>query len=269
MENIIEIKNLSFRYKNKFIFDDFAVEIKKGTWVTIAGANGAGKTTLVKILAGLEKHYAKIKILNKDLNKKNLFDIRRDVGFVFDNPDSFFACETVEDELAFSLENLAVAPATIKKKIDEISKLLKLDNMLDRNPSLLSGGEKQKVALGCALMLEPRILVLDEALMMIDINEKDEIFRILKDYCIRKRVTILSFTYNLDEAFYSDRLIVLNKGKIVVDGSFPYVFEEENVMRKIGLEVPFSVELSKKLNLYNLNSRVHLDIKGVVDELWK
>ncbi len=269
MNNIIEIKNLSFRYKNKFIFDDFTMDIKRGTWVTVAGANGAGKTTLVKILAGLEKSYSSIKILNTDLNKKNLFGIRKEVGFVFDNPDAFFACETVEDELAFSLENLAVAPSTIKKKITEISKLLKLDGLLKQNPSLLSGGEKQKVQLGCALMLEPRILILDEALMMIDINEKEELFKLLKDYCTKKRVTILSFTYNLDEAFYSDRLVVLNNGKIIVDGPFPNVFEEENVMRKIGLEVPFSVELSRKLNLYNLTNKVHLNIKGVVDELWK
>ena len=118
-------------------------------------------------------------------------------------------------------------------------------------------------------MLEPRILVLDEALLMIDINEREEIFRILKDYNVRKKVTIISFTHDLDEAKYSDRLIILNDGKIVVDGSFPSVFEEELVMRKIGLEVPFSVELSKKLKLYNLVSDIKLDLEGLVNELWK
>ena len=98
---IIDIKNLTFRYKNKFVFDNFNLSVEKGNWVTIAGSNGAGKTTLVKILAGLEKNYADIKIMDKTLNKKNEFNIKKEIGFVFDNPDNFFACETVEAELAF------------------------------------------------------------------------------------------------------------------------------------------------------------------------
>lgn len=267
--NIIEINNLSFRYKNKFIFDDFSLSIEKGEWVTIAGPNGSGKSTLVKLLAGLEKSYSNIKIFGNMLDKKNLFEIRKEIGFAFDTPENYFACETVEDELAFSLENIAVAPKTIKKKIEEISKLLKLDKCLKQNPYELSGGEKQKVALACALMLEPRILILDEALMMIDINERNEILKILKDYNTRKRVTIISFTHDLEEALYSNRLVVLNGGKIIVDGAFPQVFNEELVMRKIGLEVPFSVELSKKLSLYNLLDGIELDLESLVNKLWK
>lgn len=267
--NILEIKDLSFRYKNKFIFDGFNLNVERGTWVTIAGPNGAGKTTLVKILAGIEKSYSNITIFNLPLNKKNMSNIRKEIGFVFDTPDNFFACETVEDELAFSLENIAVSPKTIRKKIDEISKLLKIEKLLKENPYDLSGGEKQKVALACALMLEPRILVLDEALLMIDINERDEILKLLRSYCKNKRVTIISFTHNLEEAIYSDRLIVLNKGVIVVDGSFPSVFDEERVMRKIGLEVPFAVELSQKLRVYNIVDELNLDLERLVSLIWK
>lgn len=267
--NIIEINNLTFRYNDKFIYDDFSLNIKRGTWVTIAGPNGAGKTTLVKILSGLVKSYSNVKIFGEKLSRKNIYEIRKDVGFVFDNPDNFFACETVEDELAFSLENMAVAPSTIKRKIKEISSLLNLDDILKENPYDLSGGEKQKVALACALMLEPRILILDEALMMIDVTQRDKLLKILKDYNKRKRVTIVSFTHNLDEAIYSDRLVILNHGKIVVDGSFPEVFNEERVMRKIGLEVPFAVELSQKLRVYGLIDKIYLDIERLVDEVWK
>lgn len=267
--DILEIKSLTFRYKNKFIFNDFNLNVERGSWVTIAGPNGAGKTTLVKILAGLEKTYSDIKIFNKPLNKKNLYKIRREIGFVFDNPDNYFACETVEDELAFSLENMAVAPSTIKHKIDEISKLLKINKLLKENPYDLSGGEKQKVALACALMLEPRMLVLDESLLMIDIKEREEILKILKKYNKEKRVTILSFTHNLDESIYSDRLVVLNNGVIVVDGAFPYVFSEERVMRKIGLEVPFSIELSQKLRVYNVIDTLEVDLERLVSLLWK
>lgn len=266
---IIEIKNLTFRYKNKFIFDNFNLNIEQGTWVTIAGPNGAGKTTLVKLLSGLEKSYSDIKILEKKLNKKNLFNIRKEIGFTFDNPDNFFACETVEDELAFSLENMAVMPKTIRKKIDEVSKKMKIDSILKKNPYELSGGEKQKVALACALMLEPRILILDESLLMIDINERDDILKILKEYNMKKRVTIISFTHNLEEAIYSDRLVILNKGKIVVDGSFPHVFSEEVVMRKIGLEVPFTIELSQKLKIYNIIDDLELNLERLVSKIWK
>lgn len=267
--NIIEVNNLTFRYGKKFIFDKFNLTIEKGSWVTIAGPNGSGKSTLVKILSGLEKSYSDVKIFGKPLKKKNLFDIRKEIGFVFDVPDNFFACETVEDELAFSLENLAYQPSTIKKKINEVSKLLKLDKILKENPLELSGGEKQKVALACALILEPRMLILDGAFLMIDVNEKQELLRLIKEYNTKKRVTVVSFTNNLDEALYSDRLIVLNEGKIVVDGVLPYIFNEERVMRKIGLEVPFAVELSQKLKLYNLTDDVSLDIEEVVSKLWK
>lgn len=267
--NVLEIKNLSFRYKNKFIYDDFNLSISRGEWVTIAGPNGAGKTTLVKLLAGLEKSYSDIKVFNLPMNKKNLYTIRKDIGFVFDNPENFFACETVEDELAFSLENMAVLPTTIRKKIKDISKLLKIEHLLKENPYELSGGEKQKVALACALMLEPRMLILDEALLMIDINERKEILDVLKKYNKEKRVTIISLTHNLDEAIYSNRLIILNKGIIVVDGEFKKVIDEERVMRKIGLEVPFSVELSQKLRVFNLIDDIELDLERLVSLLWK
>ena len=116
--NIVSINNLSFRYKKRFIFDDFNLNIKRGTWTTIAGPNGAGKTTLVKLMAGLLKNYSTITIFDKPLNKKNTFDIRRDIGIVFDVPENYFVCETVEDELAFALENMAEPPKTIRKKIN-------------------------------------------------------------------------------------------------------------------------------------------------------
>lgn len=267
--DILEINNLTFRYKKKFIYDNFSLKIKRGSWTTIAGPNGAGKTTLVKLLAGLLKNYSSISIFGKTYDKKNGFAIRKDIGFVFDNPDNFFACETVEDELAFSLENLAVMPKTIRKKIDEVSELLNLKPYLKCNPSKLSGGEKQKVALACALMLEPRILVLDEAFMMVDINERAKLLKIIEKYNKEKVVTVIFFTHNLDEALYSDRLIILNKGKIIVDGAFPQVFNEERVMRKIGLEVPFMVELSQKLRVFNIVDKIDLDMDKVVSNLWK
>lgn len=266
---VLDIKNLTFRYKTKFIYEDFSLSIDKGSWTTIAGPNGAGKTTLVKLLAGLLKNYSSITIFGKNYDKKNGLDIRSEIGFVFDVPDNYFACETVEDELAFALENMAMDPKTIRKKIKEISKKFELNDYLKKNPLELSGGEKQKLALACALIISPRILILDEALMMVDINEREKLLNIIKEYNKQSRVTVISFTHNLEEAIYSDRLVILNKGKIVVDGAFPNVFSEERVMRKIGLEVPFMVELCQKLKVYGLVNEIDLDMDKVVSGLWK
>ena len=267
--SIIDINNLSFRYKKKFVYDNFSLSIEKGSWTTVAGPNGAGKTTLVKILAGLLKNYGEVKIFDKVYNKKTSMEIRSNIGFVFDVPENYFACETVEDELAFALENMAVAPKTIKKKVNELAKLLKLEDYLLKNPTELSGGEKQKVALACALVTEPRILVLDEALCMVDINERKELLDTIKYYNEKKRVTVVSFTHNLEEAIYSDRLVILNNGVIIVDGSFPIVFKEERVMRKIGLEVPFMIELTQKLRVLGVLDEIDLDMDKVVSKLWK
>ena len=164
---------------------------------------------------------------------------------------------------------MAVAPKTIRKKIKEVSQKLNIDSLLKENPSNLSGGEKQKVALACALMLEPRILILDDALLMIDVNERDDILKLLKEYNEGKRVTIISFTHDLYEAKYSDRLVVLNEGIIIIDGKFPWVFNEERVMRKIGLEVPFAVELSQKLKVYKIIDTLELDLERLVSLVCK
>lgn len=266
---IIDINNLSFRYKNDFIYDDFSLSIKRGSWTTIAGPNGSGKTTLVKLVAGFYNSYSNIKIMDKILNKKNLLKIRKDIGFCFDVPENYFACETVMDELAFSLENLAVAPKTIKKKLDEIVELFDLKDILDKNPMDLSGGQKQIVQIACALIIEPRILILDEALMMIDANRKKQILDIINTYNKKKQVTILMFTHDLNEAVYSDRLVVLNKGRIVIDGKFLDCFENENVMRKLGLSVPFEIEFYKKIKLYNLDCKFSFNLKDMVNSLWK
>lgn len=267
--NILEVKNLTFRYRKNFVFDNFNLNVQKGTWLTIAGPNGSGKSTLVKLLAGLYKNYSCITILGLNYNHKNIDKIRQDVGFVFDNPDNFFACETVSDELAFSLENMAVAPKTIKKKLDEVSSLLGLESIMDKDPFELSGGEKKKVALGCALMLEPRVLIIDEGVSMTSSTEQEKIMKVLKMYHDKKNVTIISFTHDLDEALFSDRLIILNDGKIIVDGDAKTILQNQEFINKVGLEAPFEVELSYKLMKKGLTSNLEFDLEKLVNDIWK
>lgn len=269
MENFIKIENLNFSYGKNKIYDHFNLTIKEGEWVSILGANGAGKTTLVKILVGLYKNYDTITIDGKILNKKNYRDIRKIMGVILDNPEIEFVCETVRDEIAFNLENLQYSKKEIKERIDEISKLLKIEDILDVEPHRLSGGQMQKVSIASALALKPKLLILDEAISMIDPFDKENILKIIKEYHKNENTTIINFTSDIEETIYSDRIVGLYKGQIGIDGTLKAVLSEDRAMKKLGLDLPFIVDLSTKLKLYGLIDDIELDIDKLVNKLWK
>lgn len=259
--NAIEINNLSFSYKDKQIFNKFNLNIEKGKWTCISGTNGSGKSTLIKLIAGILSS-DNIKVLNKN----DISDIRKNIGVVLDI-NNYFLCETVIEELAFSLENLNISKNEMNKRIASITKKFKIENLLNKNPNELSGGEKCKVAIMCALISSPKILILDEALSMIDKNEKKEILNMLK-HLNEKGLTILMITHDLSETYYSDRLIILSNGNIILDGKPLKVMEYDKVLSRLGISLPFEVELSMKLKLYGLLSDIKTDIDEIVGELW-
>lgn len=269
MENFIKIEKLNFSYGKHKIYENFDLSIKKGTWVSILGANGAGKSTLVKILVGLYRNNNTITIDDKLLNRKNYKQIRKSMGVILDNPEIQFVSETVRDEIAFNLENLQYEKEEIKKRVDEIAKILKIDDLLDIEPHRLSGGQMQKVAIASALVIKPKILILDEAVSMIDPFDKKEILNILKQYHNKEETTIINFTSDIEETVYSDRIVGLYKGQIGIDGSLKAVLKEERAMKKLGLDLPFIVELATKLKLYGLVDDIELNIDKLVDKLWK
>lgn len=268
MGSIIKVDNLTFRYKDKFIFDRFSLDIKEGEWVSIAGSNGSGKSTLIKILTGLLKTDSDINICGLSLNKDNLFNIRKNIGIIFDNPENLFLCETVEDDIAFSLENLCYKVDEMRRRIREVSSELKITNLLKKSPSELSGGEKSKVALACAIVHSPKILILDESLSMIDEKEKLRVLEILKKMH-RNGMTIISVVHDLRETYYSDRLIIINDGTIMLDGKPLKVMEYDKILNRLGIELPFEIELSTKLKLYGLIDTLIPDIEKMVDILWE
>lgn len=269
MTKIIDIKNLSFNYGKTELYNNFNLEIESGTWVSILGANGAGKSTLVKLLIGLLKSNNKITIDQITLNRAGLKQIRKLMGVVLDNPEIQFVAETVQDELAFTLENLKYSKEEIKEKVLEVAHMFKIENLLDIEPHRLSGGQMQKVALASALVLKPKILILDEALSMIDQYDKDEIMKILKKYHKENDTTILNFTSDIEETIYSDRIVGLYKGKLGIDGPAKGVLNEERAMKKLGLDLPFTVDLATKLKLYGLIDDIELDMDKLVDKIWK
>jgi energy-coupling factor transport system ATP-binding protein len=268
MKEIIDLKNLMFSYKNKVIFENFDLEIKPGEWVSIVGPNGSGKSTLLKLIVGLIQGSGIIQINGKLMNGENVMSIRRNVGVVFSNPDNTFVAETVADELAFPLENLELSAEEIKEKINSISKKLKLTKLLEENPHKLSGGQKQLVALGVALITNPKLLMLDEALCMLDDMYVDTIIKYLKKLH-KSGMTIVNITHDMDETVYGDRIVVINSGKKVIDGNTMAVYREEKILNRIGLRLPFMIDLSYKLKFYGLIEDDYTDMKDLVNTLWK
>ncbi len=261
MNNIISINNLNFRYKEKQIFDNLSLSIEEGSWVTIAGPNGSGKTTLVKILAGI------IKV--NDINYFNIKNKKKDIGILFENPKETFLMDTVKDEIFLSLNRLNLSVTKIEEKIEDITDLLKLEDLMDKDPKILSGGELQRVALASILVYNPKILILDDALSMISSKDKAMIIKVIKRYKKDNNMTIINFTDDLEESFGSNRLIVISKGKILFDGKPKEVMENDTLLNRMGVEIPFIVDLSSKLKLYGLLEDIYFDDEKLVYDIWK
>lgn len=269
MKNIISIKKMEFSYGNNKIFSNFSLDIEKGKFITLIGPNGSGKSTLIRIILGLIKSNGKIKYNDVELDTNNSKNIISKIGVVFENPDDQFIGETVESNISFNLENMQMSSSTIKKKIYSIAKYLGIDNILDRSLHTLSGGEKQLVALASALVKDPEVLILDEALTMVDLENREKIYDILKEINNEQGITIINITHDVDESLYGDTIIVIDNGKIILNGPTKDVLMEEKIFTKLGLSLPFMAELSIKLKYYGLVDEMILDMNEMVDLLWK
>lgn len=268
MENIIKIDKINFEYKNRCIFKNFSLNIEKGSFVSIVGTNGSGKSTLIKILTGLLKCDGYINIDGYNLNEFYLKQIRRKIGVVFDNPDNHFVSETVIDDLAFSLENLQYSKEEINDLIIDISKKFNLNDILYKSPYELTNSEKQKVAIAGSLIFNPKILLLDEALHQLNPKCKKEILDILKKYQKEKKLTIIMITHDLEDTLYSDRMVIIDKGKIYLDGPLNEVYEKKQELNQLNLNLPFIIKLSHKLIEEKIIDKIYTNMMELVDELW-
>ena len=269
MKNIIEMENINFSYNKNQIFKNLNLTFEKGSFTTIIGNNGSGKSTLIRLLVGLLVCEGKITINGLELNHDNLKKIISKIGVVFENPDDQFVAETVLDDIVFSLENMQVDKKEIDKRVNKISKFIGIEDILDKEPHNLSGGQKQLVALASALITDPDILILDEALTMIDPDTRIKIYKILEQINKVNKITIINVTHNMDEILYGDNLIVMDKGNIVLNGPKEFVFLEEKTFNKLGLKLPFIVELTTKLQYYGLIDHLIFDMEEFVNEIWK
>lgn len=268
MSKIIEIKNLNLKFNDFELFHDFSMSINQKSFTTILGPNGSGKSTLVRILTGLIESDAIISVDNLTVDKEHINDIRKIIGVVFSNPDNQFIADTVYDDIAFTLLNLGYDKKTVHDEVISICSDLEITALLDKEALKLSGGEKQLVALACALIHKPKILILDEAFSMIDAITKKKILSKLQDLN-KKGLTILNITQDSEECLYGTNIVIINKGKLIINKSLKVAFKNDKTFISNGLELPFMVDLSLKLKYYDLVDEIILDNKALVDKLWK
>ena len=251
MNKILEVENLVFKYEKESDVNQLngvSFSITKGEWVSIIGQNGSGKSTTARLIDGLfEEFEGIVKIDGERLTAENVWNLRRKIGMVFQNPDNQFVGATVEDDVAFGMENQGIPREEMIKRVDEA---LLAVNMLDfktREPARLSGGQKQRVAVAGIIALRPEIIILDESTSMLDPTGRSEIMRVIHEIKDKYHLTVLSITHDLDEAASSDRILVMRAGEIIKEAAPSELFATSEDMVEIGLDVPFSSNLMKDL----------------------
>lgn len=273
MKSIIDVKNLSFRYKESqeyYDVKDITFHVKRGEWLSIVGHNGSGKSTTVRLIDGLlEAESGEIVIDGQRLTEENVWDIRRQIGMVFQNPDNQFVGATVEDDVAFGLENQGLSRQEMKKRVEEALDLVGMSDFKKREPARLSGGQKQRVAIAGVVALRPAILILDEATSMLDPEGRRELIDTVKGIRKDYDMTVISITHDLEEVAMSDRVLVMKKGEIESTSS-PRELFSRNDLDQIGLDDPFANQLKHSLsqNGYDLPEN-YLTESELEDKLWE
>jgi len=273
MKSIIDVKNLSFRYKeNQEYYDvkDITFHVKRGEWLSIVGHNGSGKSTTVRLIDGLlEAESGEIVIDGQRLTEENVWNIRRQIGMVFQNPDNQFVGATVEDDVAFGLENQGLSRQEMKKRVEEALDLVGMLDFKKREPARLSGGQKQRVAIAGVVALRPAILILDEATSMLDPEGRRELIETVKGIRKDYDMTVISITHDLEEVAMSDRVLIMKRGEIESTSS-PRELFSRNDLDQIGLDDPFANQLKNSLsqNGYDLPEN-YLTESELEDKLWE
>lgn len=273
MKSVIDVKNLSFRYKESqeyYDVKDITFHVKRGEWLSIVGHNGSGKSTTVRLIDGLlEAESGEIAIDGQRLTEGNVWSIRRQIGMVFQNPDNQFVGATVEDDVAFGLENQGLSRQEMKKRVEEALALVGMLDFKKREPARLSGGQKQRVAIAGVVALRPAILILDEATSMLDPEGRRELIETVKEIRKDYDMTVISITHDLEEVAMSDRVLVMKKGSIESTSS-PRELFSRNDLDQIGLDDPFANQLKHSLsqNGYDLPEN-YLTESELEDKLWE
>ncbi|WP_268912640.1 energy-coupling factor transporter ATPase [Lentilactobacillus sp. SPB1-3] len=255
MENIIEINNLSFKYPEQdSLFSSLDLSIAANQWIAIVGQNGSGKSTLARLIDRLlVPDSGDIHVAGVALNDENLLTVRGKIGMVFQNPDDQFVGATVEDDVAFGLENRQIDREDMKTIVENSLRAVGMWDYRDRIPASLSGGQKQRVAIAGILAIKPQILILDESTSMLDPQGRREIIQLVKEIKSRENLTIISITHDIEEAALADRIVLINKGIVVTDESPEQLLNRTDFLNNFELETPFTTQLVTELRHLGIN----------------
>ncbi len=274
MNDIIKVDGLSFEYisdeETTKAINDLSFNIEEGEFVAIIGHNGCGKSTLSKNLNAI------LTPTNGDIvidgfntkNEENLWDIRQRAGMVFQNPDNQIVATIVEEDVAFGPENLGIEPLEIRRIVDESLKSVGMYEFKDKQPHMLSGGQKQRVAIAGVIAMKPKCIIFDEATAMLDPNGRQEVMKTIKRLNKDENITVIHITHFMEEAVDCDRIIVIEKGEKILEGSPREVFSHIDILKSIGLDVPYMVQLSNLLNTEGVKIENNiLTVDEMVDKL--
>ncbi len=254
--NVIDLEHLTYGYEKSrpLALEDVSFAIEEGSYVALIGHNGSGKSTLAKLLFGLLSDYrGKITLFGQELTPRNLFALRSRMGLVFQNPDNQFVGSTVEDDIAFGLENRQVDPKAMQPIIDFYAQKVGMGDFLASAPENLSGGQKQRVAIAGILAMKPDLIVYDEATSMLDpVGQKEVLDLTFKLREENPKLTVLSITHDVEEAYRADRVLVLNEGKLVLQGKPREIFSQKEKLTALRLDAPFFVNLVSALKAKGL-----------------
>ena len=271
---MIEIKNLKFKYnqdQTSYTLNDVSFHVKHGEWLSIVGHNGSGKSTTARLIGGLlVADSGQIIVDGQELTEETVWDIRDKIGMVFQNPDNQFVGATVEDDVAFGLENKGLPYKEMVSRVQEALSFVGMMDFKDREPARLSGGQKQRVAIAGIIAMRPSILILDEATSMLDPEGRQELIQYIEDIRQQYGMTVLSITHDLDEVAMSNRVLVLKQGKVESISSPRELFSRGSELVDLGLDIPFSALLTQKLKNQGLiDCEDYLTEKELVEQLWE
>lgn len=259
MGKFIIVKNMCHSYAahdggQVMALDHINLSIDSGEFVAVIGTNGSGKSTLAKHLNALLVPSSGQCLINglDTTEQNNIWDVRHQVGMVFQNPDNQIVATIVEEDVAFGPENLGVQPEEIRRRVDEALKVVGMEDYLHHSPHLLSGGQKQRVAIAGVLAMHSNCLVLDEPTAMLDPKGRQEVLSTVCQLHQEKKITIVYITHFMEEAVLADRVIVMNLGKVVLEGSPAEIFSQVTYLKELGLDVPVAAEMAYRLRQHNL-----------------
>lgn len=275
MTEILSLQNITFTYdleqpEVKNAVEDVSFSVEQGEWIAIVGHNGSGKSTIAKIMNGLLfPQEGTVEIFGMPMNEENLWSIRSQLGMVFQNPDNQFVGATVQDDVAFALENNGVPYEDMVSRVEQALEQVKMSGFMNHEPQHLSGGQKQRVAIAGALALRPKLLILDEATSMLDPQGRQEVLDTVRTLREETGLTVLSITHDLEEAILADRLLFMNQGEKFAEGKPSEIFALGEQLIALGLDLPFSMKMAHLLMQEGVSLEgTHMSERGLVEDLW-